>query len=414
MKVLFLYPPSIYLNHAMFKHFTYFAETANLLSGDGYDINVLDCGVELFNRREIYQKLKCTEVLIVLVEPYTIRTTLSISKITKEINPNCKIVFYGTAAALIPNYLSNNSVADYIIADGFFYEGISKALNLIESDINSDVVTNTNTVSKILKSSFHRIKKKWGNPISELVPIENYRKYGNNMFEFTVQTGCPYNCSFCSEKILFKDEDRLIYEQRPLDSVISVVSQAVSYHFSSLYFSATTFTYDREWVLDICKSMIQEGISIPWRSDTRIDRLDRELVKMMKKAGLSQLSIGIESFEDRLLKGVNKGIASHNIENQIKMVQSEGVSIKALLILGIPGQTAEDVRHTKQIVQKLKIPYRWKEYSPIRELFIADKNGEDIESVIDSFDRTAFNTSSVEGISPTEYMELLFPDDYKR
>jgi hypothetical protein len=96
------------------------------------------------------------------------------------------------------------------------------------------------------------------------------------------------------------------------------------------------------------------------------------------------------------------------------MVQSEGVSIKALLILGIPGQTAEDVRHTKQIVQKLKIPYRWKEYSPIRELFIADKNGEDIESVIDSFDRTAFNTSSVEGISPTEYMELLFPDDYKR
>lgn len=399
----------------MFKHFTYFAETANLVSSDGYEVGVLDCSVELYNRREIYKNLKHTEVLVVLVEPYSIRASLSLSKITKEINPNCKIIFYGTAATLIPNYLSNNSTADYIIADGFFYEGICKALNMIENCNNVDAVEMQNgNVSRILKCDINRMNKKWGNPISELIPLESYRKYGNNMFEFTVQIGCPYNCLFCSEKILFNSTNGLIYEQRPADSVINIVSQAVSNKFSSLYFSATTFTYDREWVLDICKGMIQEGISIPWRSDTRIDCLDKELIITMKRAGLKQLSIGIESFEDKLLKGVNKGIISDSIENQIKMCQEEGISIKALLILGIPGQSAEDVRHTKQMVQKLKIPCRWKEYSPIRELNEADKKGENIEGIIDSFDRTVFNSCSVEGLSPSEYMDLLFPDEYKR
>lgn len=415
MKVLFLYPPSIYLNHAMFKHFTYFAETANLVSSDGYKVGILDCGVELYNRREIYKNFKHTEVLVVLIEPYSIRTSLSLSKIAKEINPNCKIIFYGTAATLIPNYLSINSAADYIIADGFFYEGICKALNIIENSNNVDAIDKQNgNVSKILKCDIKKMRKKWGNPISELIPLENYRRFGNNMFEFTVQIGCPYNCLFCSEKILFNSTKGLIYEQRPVDSVISIVSQAASNRFSSLYFSATTFTYDREWVMDICKGMIQEGINIPWRSDTRIDCLDQELIMTMKRAGLKQLSIGIESFEDKLLKGVNKGVKSDLIENQIKMCQKEGVSIKALLILGIPGQSAEDLRHTKQMVQSLKIPYRWKEYSPIRELYEADKNGQGIEDIIDSFDRTVFNSSSIKGLSPSEYMDLLFPDEYKR
>lgn len=409
MKILFMYPPSVYLNHAMFKHYTYFAETINLVKEQGYDVDVLDCGVELFDRRYIYSKLKRSDAVIVLIEPYNIRVAMSLVKITKEMNAKCCTIFYGTAAALIPNYLKKNSRINYIIADGFFYNGLIYALEL---EKHKSIAELDKTDSKPIIIRGIGKKTTWGNPISDVVPINLYQKYGNNMLEFTVQTGCPYNCSFCSEKILFGNNVKY-FEQRPVDNIIEILKEA-SGRFSSVYFSATTFTYDRQWVLDICNSMIAEGIHIPWRSDTRIDCLDVELVRLMKNAGLKQLSLGIESFESKLLKRVNKGLKSDMLVDQIEMCHSEGITIKALLILGIPGQTADDVRHTNEMVEKLKIPYRWKEYSPIRELYKADQSEENVDTWIDAFDRTEFRTNSIQGLSSREYLELIFPDHYRR
>ncbi len=405
MKLLFVYPPSVYLNHAMFKHYTYFAETINLVASDGYCVDVVDCGVELYDRRYIYAKLKGIDVLILLVEPYNIKISLSIARIAKDVNSHCHVIIYGTAASLIPNYFSKKEAIDFIVADGFFYEGISRALGNIEHCEGQHF--------KVLVNNGKMESKRWGSPLSELIPLERYRKYGNNMLELTVQTGCPYNCSFCSEKILFGGKYNCIYNQRPVSDIVPILSKA-SGNFSSVYFSATTFTYDRVWVIGLCDSIISEKICLPWRSDTRIDCLDEELLRKMKEAGLKQLSIGIESFDANLLQRVRKGVNADSIYGQIKMCQDEGIVIKALLILGIPGQTAAEVRRTQEIVRELHLPYRWKEYSPIRELHEADFKGEDVEALIDTFDRTNFNTNSVAGLSPREYMELLFPDDYKR
>lgn len=77
MNILFIYPPSVYLNHSMFKHFTYFAETVNLVANSGYDVSVLDCGIELFDRRTIYRRkapikhvVTFTNLKFRLVTPY--------------------------------------------------------------------------------------------------------------------------------------------------------------------------------------------------------------------------------------------------------------------------------------------------------------------------------------------------------
>ena len=398
----------------MFKHYTYFAETINLVASDGHCVDVIDCGVELYDRRYLYSKLKGAEVLVLLVEPYNIKVSLSIARIAKDINHSCHIIVYGTAASLIPNYLSRKEVVDYVVADGFFYEGICRALNFIKHP-HETYATNVRECQhlKVLVNNGKMESKRWGSPLSKLVPLDRYKKFGNKMLELTVQTGCPYNCTFCSEKILFRGGYSCIYNQRPVSDIISILSEACG-DFSSVYFSATTFTYDRAWVMSICDNIISEGINLPWRSATRIDCLDKELIKKMKEAGLKQLSIGIESFDANLLNRVHKGIKANTIYDQIKMCQNEGIVIKALLILGIPGQTVSEVKQTQKIVRELNIPYRWKEYSPIRELHEVDSMGGDVEALIDSFDRSYFNTYSIEGLSPREYMELLFPDDYKR
>ncbi|MDO4323712.1 MAG: radical SAM protein [Lachnospiraceae bacterium] len=402
MKIVFLYPPSPYLNHSMFKHYTYFAETIEIISRKYKDVCALDCAVEMKSRNEIYEKFRDADFLITMIEPYNIRIATELMEVCKSISKSSKTIVYGTAATLIPNYLSTYDSIDYVIANGEFAEGIFQILHHVADDPD-----------KILFPRSSVKERRWGCSLDSCAPLERYKRWGKGMFEFTVQVGCPFNCTFCSEKVLFRQSEDFIYAQRPVNESIAILKR-IKDEYDSVYFSATTFTYDREWVLELCRRMTEENCVIPWRSDTRVDCLDVELVQGMREAGLKQLSLGIESLEDDVLRRVNKRQTSSEIMETIQMCKENGVGVKALLILGIPGQTAEDVFHTQKMVEELGIPYRWKEYSPIRELHYKDLQECDVSRELDKFSRNTFLASSIKGLSTEQYMDLLFPKGYIR
>lgn len=401
MNIMFLYPPSPYLNHSMFKHYTYLAETVDLVSRVHHDVTVMDCAVEMKSRNEIYDAFGICDLLAVLIEPYNIQMALSLAEIYKDIRPGGKTVFFGTAAVLVPNYLSQYGQVDCVIANGNFARGIL------------EIAEKTGAGEKLSFPIVPENERQWGCSLDTTVPLERYRYYGGNMFEFTVQVGCPFHCSFCSEKLLFPKKGDFSFAQRPVEDVLSILKR-VKDDFSSVYFSATTLTYDRNWIIEICEEMVKRNCILPWRSDTRIDCLDGELLEIMKRSGLKQLSLGVESFSDHLLSSVNKRQNATTVYDQIVMCKECGVDVKALLILGLPGQSAEDVLSTQRIVEDLGIAYRWKEYSPIRELYLADRKGEDVSPLITSFNRTNFRSESIPGLSPEKYMSLLFPKGYIR
>lgn len=405
MKLLFLYPPSPYLNHSMFKHYTYFAETVDVVSKVYPQVKVLDCAVEMKSRNEIYDSFGSCDILIIEIEPYNIKTALSLATIYKNMCPNGKTVFFGTAAVLIPNYLSCQNGVDYIVANGNFSLGIIEAIQHVNDQSSEKGIK---LFPRITYGELH-----WGCSLDTKVPLDKYRYFDNNMFEFTVQVGCPFACSFCSEKILFPTSESFVFAQRPVKDIISILRR-IKGDYDSVYFSATTLTYDRDWISTICKEMIRTNCCMPWRSDTRIDYLDSELLLLMKESGLKQLSLGIESFENHLLKSVNKRQNADTIFKKIKECKDNGVEVKALLILGLPGQSAQDVLHTQEIIEKLGIPYRWKEYSPIRELYLLDNKRISIDSLIEDFSRSSFRSNSIPGLAPEKYMSLLFPHGYVR
>lgn len=401
MKIVFLYPPSQYLNHSMFKHFTYFAETIEIVSRYIKNIEILDCAVEMKSRDEIYASFRSADYLLSLVEPYNILAARELFSICKDVNENCKIIVYGTAPVLFPNYFLGIKEIDNIISNGNFAEGI---LSIVCGESN-----NIRIIHPVLKEGRHM----WGNALKSGAPLDLYKHWGKGMFEFTVQVGCPYNCSFCSEKVIFGVPKEYYFEQRPVKDMVNILN-SIKNEFNSVYFSATTFTYDKDWVNELCEEMVKNKCIIPWRSDTRIDCIDEKILVSMKKSGVKQLSIGIESLSNDLLKKVNKGQRRENIIDKVNLCKENGVNVKALLILGIPGQTAEDVYDTQALIEEMAIPYRWKEYSPIRELHEIDIKGIDISDKINIFSRHTYNVNSIPGLSSAEYMSLLFPEGYVR
>lgn len=95
MRVLFLYPPSPYLNHSMFKHYTYFAETIEVVSRTLPDCLSMDCAVEMKSRNDIYDAFNYCDLLVVEIEPYNVSSALALAEIFKDIQPQGRTLFLG-------------------------------------------------------------------------------------------------------------------------------------------------------------------------------------------------------------------------------------------------------------------------------------------------------------------------------
>lgn len=415
-KVLFLYPPTVYANHSMFKHFTYFGETIDVISRYCKNISVLDCAVEQIEQKVIFNNFKDSKLLIMEIEPYNIEVSLSLGNLYKSFNKNGKIIVYGTAISIMPNYFKNQKLFDYIISDGNFAVSILSILNDILGikypyEHKSKYYELTNGEYIVKGDVFQLPVKDWGVGYNKLLPLDKYKFYNNGMFELTVQTGCPFNCSFCSEKILF---DKLCgTKYRDVEDIIKIIKKIGS-DFSEIYFSATTMTVSRKWTENLCNRLIEEKIQMPWRTVTRIDCVDEELLVLMKKAGLKKICFGVETFDDKLLEEINKNQNANNVIKILSLCNKLNIKAKALLMLGIPGQTSKSVYDTVKILKELNVEYRFKEYSPIHEAHILDSKNSDISNIIPMFSRYEYRSNSIPGISSEEYMELLFPTNYVR
>lgn len=147
----------------------------------------------------------------------------------------------------------------------------------------------------------------------ELVNLDDFIKtkldhhYVTNCFNF--QRGCPYSCNYCKSEILASK----IRSNTPQYMIDEIKFRHEKFKFDSIVFNDSNFTVDKKRLQKFCSlmassglpekasSFIQSSISVPL-SDDEID--------MMKKAGITLFSLGVERFDDdfrRLMKKTGTG-----------------------------------------------------------------------------------------------------------
>jgi len=74
----------------------------------------------------------------------------------------------------------------------------------------------------------------------------------------------------------------------------------------------------------------------------------------MKQANCSGLYFGLESGSERVLKSIDKKITVKDIMNVSEMVYSSGIPSVTSIVLGLPGETKEDIEETLKLMRKVK------------------------------------------------------------
>jgi radical SAM superfamily enzyme YgiQ (UPF0313 family) len=114
-------------------------------------------------------------------------------------------------------------------------------------------------------------------------------------------------------------------------------------------------TVNKKWILDFCARIIKERMDIKWRCLARVDSIDMERLKAMKKAGCIHVSYGIESGNQKILDFAQKNITIPQIRQAIRLTQRAGIPIDALFIVGHPLETMETILESKRLIDELGI-----------------------------------------------------------
>lgn len=192
----------------------------------------------------------------------------------------------------------------------------------------------------------------------DLYDLPKYLKVYKRMSIMTSR-GCNARCIFCSSGYSMPRVKFL-----PIDRIISELTYLVrerGFKFINIYDS--NFTYQKEWVHQICDRILAAGLKFNWRCFSKTNGVDLELFKKMKAAGCSHLLFGVESSHDRTLVLIKKGNLRHHIVEAFDLARQAGIQRVAYSIVGLPGETQSDVLETIQFLEELDA--EWNVVSPI-------------------------------------------------
>jgi len=409
-KIFHLYPKQIEKrpSHVSVpKRFVYFWEISNYLS-QHCEVNSVDAVDPLITTYGLAEELLKNkyDIAVILVRVDNVRESIRISKFFKEISPEIKILFYGDIVNLIPKFFKKYNFIDALVVNGDWEDSILSYVHYVKMGKKPRGLF-IKELNKTYKG--RRIGNNWCFTDTKKAPINLYNKLnGKKQLSLSVSRGCPFACKFCLATETFGEKDR----RKSIQEILNYCESNKNV-FESFKFFSPNFTLNKKWVKRLCKGLIKKKINIKWASTTRIEMLDdEELINLMAESGCYKIAVGIE-IPGRGAKFLKREIAAKRslIKRVAKLFNKTAISLKALVMLGVPGQTARQVKEMFTFLEENNIKIRPTSYSPLGEL--AQLKNIAIEK-IENMDKLTYYKYGIKGVSKKDYFRLILsPESYK-
>ncbi len=183
-----------------------------------------------------------------------------------------------------------------------------------------------------------------------------WQKYGSVLSERDSMTimitsrGCPFNCIFCNRM-------GRRYRYHSAEYVLREIDEINKLGIKEIFIHDDTFTLNKSRIKEICEGLIERNYDIVWEARTRVDCVDREMLALMRKAGCTRMSFGVESGSPHVLEKMNKGIELKRVEQVFQWCREVGITTLADFMIGNYGEKMEDIKKSQKLVKKINPDY---------------------------------------------------------
>lgn len=283
-------------------------------------------------------------------------SALKISQIIKEYNKDCKVIWGGPHPTIEAERALLEKTVDLVIR-GEGENTIVELCKIIESKSHKKDFSNIKGLSyKENGDIFHNQPRELSRdldgfpfPARDLLLYKNL--YPSSTFgNLIISRGCPFECSYCGVHHIWGKDVKF----RSIESVIlEIYTTARNYGTREFYFLDDNFTVNRKYTFDLCTNIINKRLDISWNCITRVDLIDNDLIRILKKAGCCHIDIGIESGSPKILNLINKGITLEQIREASKLLKKNHMNWGAFFVIGFPQETENDIEETIQFMKEL-------------------------------------------------------------
>lgn len=174
---------------------------------------------------------------------------------------------------------------------------------------------------------------------------------------------CPYHCIYCVPSSLTfarEIENKRFTGRKPTISyrtAESVDREMALLHeqgYKAVGFMDDNFIWNEERTRLMCEIMKKYGML--WGCQARVDAITEPIARMLGESGCQYVDLGVESFNDDILRYVRKGITTEQIYEAIRLLKKYKVPVKLNVLIGSsPLETKETLSHTLKEAKKLRV-----------------------------------------------------------
>jgi len=180
---------------------------------------------------------------------------------------------------------------------------------------------------------------------------------GRRTASLITSRGCPFSCEFCSIHPIYGKK----YRYRSAINVLGEVEYLVKRHsIQSLEIEDDNFTLHKGRTIEILEGIIhlnEENAGLDWRTPNgiRIDTIDEEVIKLIKKSNCTEITLGLEHGDPKILSKMNKKLDLNKAFNIIKQLVQYGIpAITLFIIVGYPGETQKRFLNSLSYLRKIQ------------------------------------------------------------
>lgn len=312
---------------------------------DFQNIEIIDGEVERFPFNELASEVlkRLPDMVIIQATTPTIEDDILFSSKIKQQSRGTPIVFIGLHGTAFPEELLSKGSVDYVVlgepeqviaelADYCFKkQGDIRNIRGLGYKINGDVFVNERGLPR----------DNYDYPIiPDRALLKNDRYImpltGKPFTVIKVSRGCNFSCSFCTSSLYYGKGWRARSPENIIEEIKDVKEK---FGINTLLFLSDTFNSDNNFVEKLSSLIIENNLNIKWMANSRVDLISEDTVILMKKAGCLLVSLGIESYDEDILRKNNKNLDRKAITRGIDILNKHGIATYGYFIFGLENES---------------------------------------------------------------------------
>ncbi|HEV8325802.1 MAG TPA: radical SAM protein [Myxococcota bacterium] len=252
--------------------------------------------------------------------------------------PRARVGVFGTFASMVPDFY--DGAADFLVKGE-----VEAAVDRIAADYA--------TLAGTLDAGFLKDADALPYPAWDHFPYDTYRYSIITTKGITLPMlsarGCAYACGYCPYTVNAR------FRERTVEGVVDEIYYDVHrYGAHGISFRDPLFNLRAERIAGIAEEILLRELDVRFSIEARTDRLTPELVRLLHRAGLRSIEVGIDSVDVELVRrNRRKPPALEQQERIIDACHRAGVRVIANFCLGLPGDSAETIRRTIDYAKRL-------------------------------------------------------------